>query len=136
MTEQVFIAVIAGCAFAALVLQVIRAFFAGKSTAPSPKRRLKVLRDTCGSCEHWDLSEGQAVMAKFPAFKGATECISPAEMAYGYTYDEETGKKLHLNGPKEATTLAWHEFGACKAHSEVRHKNDRCDEYERREEEA
>lgn len=96
-------------------------------------RRLEVLQPTCRNCAHWDREEGQQVMDKFPAFKGASTAITPAEMAYGYDYDPETGDRLALKGPKSATTFAWPDFGACSVHAELRHVSDTCADFAVRE---
>lgn len=86
-------------------------------------------KPTCASCVHWDQDAGRQVMARFPIFAQAAAVITPAEMAYGYEYNEND-ERVKLNGPPEAATIGWGDFGACDSHSELRHKSDKCDRYE------
>lgn len=83
----------------------------------------------CDTCEHWNQEEGQAIMRKFPAFAGAAEYVTPAEMAHGYTYDEE-GVRTGLAAPKKFQTMRWEDFGACHECMELRHRTDGCDLYQ------
>jgi hypothetical protein len=83
----------------------------------------------CATCAHWNQEEGQAIMRKFPAFAGAAEYVTPAEMAHGYVYDEE-GVRTGLAAPKELHAMRWEDFGACHECMELRHRTDSCDLYQ------
>lgn len=101
-------------------------------TRRTRRRHLPVIQQRCDTCAHWDRSEGQRVMEKFPAFRGAAEVLTPAEMAYGYELDEN-GERVALKGPKDAALFAWDDFGACRVQAELRHKTDSCTNHAPRE---
>ncbi len=84
---------------------------------------------TCGGCAHWDREAGAQTMSRYPAFRQAADTVTPAEMAYGYVCDPESGERTGLKGPASAANMQWSDFGSCAAHSELRHKDDTCAQF-------
>ena len=126
--DMIFLAIFLS---AVVALAAILRMGRSEPLAPRPtKRTLAILQPACAQCVHWDLAEGAQAMARFPVFQQAAACITVAEMAYGYEYDPETDQRVKLNGPPEATTLGWDDFGACRSHAELRHKTDKCERFE------
>lgn len=132
LSSTYFIALFSISAF---VIWAIMAWRDNRELKKLVKRKLPVVKDSatqCKYCAKWDLSDGQEIMQKFPAFVGAANVVTPAEMAYGYKIDPETQQRVGLNGPKDASTLAWRDFGACSEHQELRHGRDTCLDFEAR----
>lgn len=101
---------------------------------PARKHKLPVVIE-CGTCQHFDLEEGQAFMRQYPAFMGAAAVRSPAQMSEKAVLDAH-GNVVGWNkdGPGGKVTplkAKWDDFGACQLLSEGRYKHDVCASYER-----
>ena len=118
---------LAGVVFAVALILLA---YTERSSLPRAVVRLPVVQvpQRCGTCTHWNVEEGKAAMARHPAFNQAREHVSPAEMAYGYKLDEN-GERAGLNGPTEAGTMRWEDFGACRKRQQLVHESDTCELY-------
>ncbi len=121
------------CALLALVYLILthrtKAADAATSTSTA-KRKLAVWQPTCADCEKWSKEAAAEIIERFPAFKGAAECLTVAEMAYPSVVDDDGNRTVHA--PKEALAYRWSDFGACTEHAQIRHKSDVCDGFEAR----
>jgi len=92
------------------------------------RKPLPVLDQKCSNCVHWDLADGQATMARFPAFQGAAEALSPAEMAHGVQVNEDGIRMGSKCTDPKIKALMWKDFGACTHPDvmELRSKHDSC----------
>lgn len=107
-----------------LVFMVWRLF---KKPAPPSKLDEAALR-CCGTCEHFDLAEGQAILRRFPTFIEATRMVSLNRQTTKY---DENGNVLEAGAVPERATLE--QFGACLKLSELRWNEDPgCELYQLR----
>lgn len=74
---------------------------------PAPKQA-----PSCATCRHFDLAEGQAVMAQYPTFMRVAGVISPAQIAR-QVVSEHTRTCLLCDGRKR-TLLASGQSEACR----------------------
>jgi hypothetical protein len=81
---------------------------------------------TCGSCAHFDLEEGQAIIEAYPAFYQATQAITPARMSEKW----EDGELVEASPVPHKTK--WSEFGACHEERTVLWSGDHCSKWRAR----
>jgi hypothetical protein len=89
----------------------------------------------CVNCSHFDLEEGQALLAEQKVFMLAASEMTPAMMSRERKFDDR-GHPLPPEQQPAASIPSkarWDEFGACNIHEEGRWKHDKCDQYKARE---
>ena len=97
----------------------------GEPGAAAPPLQTQKSLPTCGNCTHFDLEEGQAVIAEYPAFVGATEALSPRRM--GAQVNPETGERIVSD--QIPARCKWKDFGACKHHGAIVWNEDTCPQF-------
>lgn len=84
----------------------------------------------CANCVHFDLEEGQAVMAQNPIFLEAARHVPPNTMMRKL---DENGVELPNEHAFQAKENRWQLFGACTKHEQLRHCSDHCEKFQKRE---
>jgi hypothetical protein len=102
---------------------------------PSGKVRLNLAEPACLNCCHFDLEEGQALLAEQKVFMLAASEMTPAMMSRERKFDDR-GHPLPPEQQPAASIPSkarWEDFGACEVHEEGRWKHDKCERYKARE---
>jgi len=71
----------------------------------------------CNTCDHFDLTDGQAIMRDHPAFFEAAKHIPPRRMAQ--RYDDEGNVIVEEGASAISHSCAWREFGLCRLHDQL-----------------
>jgi hypothetical protein len=98
---------------------------------PRPEKK-----GTCDGCAHFDLEEGQAVLAQHRTFGLVTEHVSPSMMSSEAMFDAQGSPLYEEDGSRKRDVASvphktkWSDFGACDHHQECRLRTDVCDGFE------
>lgn len=104
------------------------------ANAKARRVSLPVLRELeamkrCETCASWDRDLFRKEIAKHPAFVGAAEVVSPAEMIAGYRYDEE-GQRVGVNvDDPHVRHATWDDAGVCIMHDIGTLRVDVCEDW-------
>jgi hypothetical protein len=74
-------------------------------------------KPVCGTCIHWDLSDGQDAMRQNLAFTSAAAVLSPHQMGRTAQYDDG-GQAIPRRDGKRGLKATWNDLGACHLRNE------------------
>ena len=110
-----------------------------EGAASGPPTDLPVLRSGCGNCRHWDHSRAQETMRAYGPFMGATQALSPMQMAAGPQPPDPKERGAQMPPMREGNREllasgrdSWELFGTCTHIERIIHCDEVCEGFSHR----